>query len=92
MAQDQLTQIRTALDSAPCVPVDAGALLVFVWVRGLRWSRKRMGAATQPQSVMAKTARTPLQVVLSSALGCLSYGLLLAIPVLAGVILFLLTR
>lgn len=92
MAQDPLTLIGTALDSAPCVPLVAGALLVFLWVRGLRWSRRRMSAATQLQTVTAKAARTPLQIVLSSALGCLSYGLLLAIPILAGVILFLLTR
>ncbi len=92
MEQDPLTLIGTALDAAPCVPLVAGALLVFFWVRGLRWSRRRMRAATQLQTVTAKTERTPLQIVLSSALGCLGYGLLLAIPILAGVILFLLTR
>lgn len=74
------------------LPWVAGLALVYFWLRGLRWSRRRMSAATQAQTVVAKASRTPLQVVWSSLGGCLSFVVLLLVPILLGLLWFLVSR
>ncbi|MBC7235124.1 MAG: hypothetical protein H5T69_04730 [Chloroflexi bacterium] len=81
-------------DTLAWLPWIASVALALLWLRGLRRARRRMKAATQPQTATAKTSHTPLQVVLSSLAGCLTYMALLLIPALLALALgwYLLTR
>ncbi len=73
------------------LPMMVGFVVAYLWLRGLSWSQRRVKAAMQPQVTIQKTSRTPLQVVWSSFIGCLTLGLLLAIPIVIA-ILYMINR
>jgi hypothetical protein len=73
------------------LPIVVGLIVAYLWLRGLSWSQRRIKNAMQPQVIAQRTSRTPLQVVWSSFVGCLTFGLLLAIPIVI-VIIYLVNR